>query len=96
VVTCGYLAGRKRLESVRELRFPAEQFASKASVTDAQIGEYYQANRTQFEIPESVRVEYVVLSPETISGSVTITEEAAKNCLFRATQKMRTALGEYV
>jgi RNA polymerase sigma-70 factor (ECF subfamily) len=24
------------------------------------------------------------------------TEEAAKNCLFRATQKMRTAMGEYV
>ncbi len=23
-------------------------------------------------------------------------EEAAKNCLFRATQKMRTALGEFV
>ena len=64
---------------VRELRFPAEQFASKASVTDAQVDEYYQANRTQFEIPENVRVEYVVLSPETISGSVTITEEAAKN-----------------
>ena len=64
---------------IRELRFPAEQFASKASVTDAQIGEYYQANRPQFEIPESVRVEYVVLSPETISSGVTITEEAAKS-----------------
>ncbi len=64
---------------IRELRFPAEQFASKVAVTDAQVAEYYQANRTQFEIPESVRVEYVVLSPETISGSVTITEEAAKN-----------------
>ena len=64
---------------VRELRFPAEQFASKASVTDAQISEYYQANRTQFEVPENVRVEYVVLSPETISGNLTVTEEAAKN-----------------
>ncbi len=41
--------------------------------------EYYQANRAQFEIPESMRVEYVVLSPETISGGVSITEEAAKN-----------------
>ena len=64
---------------IRELRFPAEQFASKVAVTDAQVGEYYQANRTQFEIPENVRVEYVVLSPEAISGNVTITEEAAKN-----------------
>ncbi|MEO8186084.1 MAG: SurA N-terminal domain-containing protein, partial [Burkholderiaceae bacterium] len=64
---------------VRELRFPAEQFASKASITDAQVGEYYQANRTQFEISENVRVEYVVLSPATISDSVTVPEEAAKN-----------------
>ena len=64
---------------VRELRFPAEQFASKVSVTDAQIAEYYQANRAQFEIPESVRVEYVVLSPETIAGNVQVAEEAVKS-----------------
>ena len=64
---------------VRELRFPAEQYAAKASVTDAQITEYYQANRAQFEVPESVRVEYLVLSPETIGGNVTVTEESAKN-----------------
>ena len=64
---------------VRELRFPAEQFASKVSITDAQIAEYYQANRTQFEIPESVRVEYVVLSPETVAGNVKVTEEALRS-----------------
>ena len=64
---------------VRELRFPAEQYAAKASVTDAQIAEYYQTNRAQFEIPESVRVEYLVLSPETISGTVAVSEESAKD-----------------
>jgi peptidyl-prolyl cis-trans isomerase D len=64
---------------VRELRFPAEQFASKVSITDAQVAEYYQANRTQFEIPENVRVEYVVLSPETIAGNVKVAEEAVKS-----------------
>jgi RNA polymerase sigma-70 factor, ECF subfamily len=30
-----------------------------------------------------------------IGESLGTTEEAAKNCLFRATQKMRTALGDY-
>lgn len=30
-----------------------------------------------------------------IGDSLGTTEEAAKNCLFRATQKMRTALGDY-
>ena len=64
---------------VRELRFPAEQFALKVSITDAHIAEYYQGNRAQFEIPESVRVEYVVLSPETIAGNVKVADDAAKN-----------------
>ncbi len=31
-----------------------------------------------------------------IGESLGVTEEAAKNCLFRATQKMRTALGDLV
>ena len=61
---------------VRELRFPAEQFAAKVSVTDAQIAEYFEANRAQFEIPESIRVEYLVLSPETVAGNIKITDEA--------------------
>jgi len=30
-----------------------------------------------------------------IGESLGVTEEAAKNCLFRATQKMRTALGDF-
>ncbi len=61
---------------VRELRFPAEQFASKVALTDAQVSEYYQTNRKQFETPESVRVEYLVLSPETVSAAVSIPEPA--------------------
>ena len=31
-----------------------------------------------------------------IGDSLSVTEEAAKNCLFRATQKMRSALGDFV
>jgi RNA polymerase sigma-70 factor (ECF subfamily) len=31
-----------------------------------------------------------------IGEALGVSEEAAKNCLFRATQKMRTALGEFV
>ncbi len=31
-----------------------------------------------------------------IGEALGVTEEAAKNCLFRATQKMRAALGDFV
>jgi peptidyl-prolyl cis-trans isomerase D len=64
---------------VRELRFPAEQFASKVAVTDAQVAEYYQNNRSQFETPENVRIEYLVLSPQMIAGSVNVSDEAIKS-----------------
>jgi RNA polymerase sigma-70 factor (ECF subfamily) len=31
-----------------------------------------------------------------IGEALGVTEEAAKNCLFRATQKMRSALGDFI
>ena len=64
---------------VRELRFPAEQFVSKVSVTDAQISDYYQANRSQFETPENLRIEYLVLSPDEMAATVSVSDEAVKN-----------------
>lgn len=39
---------------------------------------------------------YQGLRLRAIGESLGTTEEAAKNCLFRATQKMRSALGDYV
>jgi RNA polymerase sigma-70 factor, ECF subfamily len=39
---------------------------------------------------------YQGLRLRAIGEALGVTEEAAKNCLFRATQKMRTALGDFV
>ena len=39
---------------------------------------------------------YQGLRLRAIGEALGVTEEAAKNCLFRATQKMRAALGEFV
>lgn len=39
---------------------------------------------------------YQGLRLRAIGQALGVTEEAAKNCLFRATQKMRAALGEFV
>ena len=77
---------------VRALRFPADQFASKAAVTDAQVAEYYQGNRKEFETPESVRIEYVVLSPETIAGALNVNEEAVND--YYAQNKARYGTDE--
>lgn len=47
--------------------------------------------RTVFELRH-----YQGMRLKAIGGVLGTTEEAAKNCLFRATQKMRAALGDFV
>jgi peptidyl-prolyl cis-trans isomerase D len=59
---------------VRELRFTVEQFLPKVKVTDEQVAQFYEKNRPLFETPESAKVEYLVLSPETIAGAGTVPE----------------------
>ena len=59
---------------VRELRFTIEQFMPKVKVTDEQVAQFYEKNKALFETPESAKVEYVVLSPETIGAGNTVPE----------------------
>jgi len=47
--------------------------------------------RTVFELRH-----YQGLRLKDIGATLGTSEEAAKNCLFRVTQKMRLALGDYV
>ena len=47
--------------------------------------------RTVFELRH-----YEGMRLKAIGELLGTTEEAAKNCLFRVTQKMRTALGDFV
>ncbi|MGB2817395.1 MAG: SurA N-terminal domain-containing protein [Burkholderiaceae bacterium] len=63
---------------VREMRFTVEQFLPKVKVTDEQVAQFYEKNRTLFETPESANVEYLVLSPETIAGAGTVPEADVK------------------
>ena len=63
---------------VRDLRFTAEQFLPKVKVTDEQVAAFYEQNRTLFETPESAKVEFLVLSPEALSGTGAVPEADAR------------------
>ncbi len=43
----------------------------KVAVADAQVAEFYEKNRKDFETPENVKVEYLVLSADAIAGGGT-------------------------
>jgi peptidyl-prolyl cis-trans isomerase D len=63
---------------VRLLRFEPKDYAAKVAATDAAIDAYYKNNRAQFETPESVKAEYLVLSLDDVAGQIAVPEAELK------------------
>ena len=72
-----YRLGEEQRE-VRVLRFRPEDYASKVTVTDEAISAFYQGNRSQFEIPESIRAEYLVLALDNVASQIAVPEAEVK------------------
>ena len=81
---------------VQVVAFDAASFASKVTLTDADLETYYKANQALFQSPEQANIEYVVLDVETIKKSITVSDEELKsyyeqNQARLATQEERRA-----
>jgi peptidyl-prolyl cis-trans isomerase D len=63
---------------VRELRFKPEDFAGQVKMGDEAITTYYEANRREFETPETVKAEYVVLTLDDVAGQIAVPETDAR------------------
>jgi peptidyl-prolyl cis-trans isomerase D len=64
---------------VQLARFSTGEYLSKVSPTDAEIEAYYKAHPQQFQAPESVAIEYVVLDLDSIKKSMAINEQDLKS-----------------
>ncbi len=63
---------------IREYRVLPQDFRSKVSVSDDEIKRYYEANAREFQRPESVKAEYVVLSLDNIAAQAPIADADAR------------------
>ena len=52
---------------VSDARLDIKQYLPQVKITDEQVKSYYEANQGDFRTPERVRVEYVVLSAESLA-----------------------------
>jgi peptidyl-prolyl cis-trans isomerase D len=73
-----WLAAQLEEREIREFVLRAEQFAAAAKPDAAAIERYYTENRTRFEIPEQIRVEYVVLSQDKLVENARVGDEEAQ------------------
>jgi len=63
---------------VQVINFLASDYAAKVSPTDAELEVFYQKNQAQFQSPEQVQVEYVVLDLDAVKKGIQIPEADLK------------------
>ena len=73
------LALQTEKREVMEYRLPLDAYLDKVKLADDAAKKFYDENSKQFELPEQAKVEYVVLSMETIGAQLTVTEAEIKS-----------------
>ncbi|HZW14514.1 MAG TPA: SurA N-terminal domain-containing protein [Noviherbaspirillum sp.] len=64
---------------VQELLFKSADYASQVRVTDEMLRAYYEKQGSQFEIPEQVKAEYVVLNSEAVAAQISVSDADIKS-----------------
>jgi len=72
---------------VQELLFPAAQYLPQVKVTDDMVKAFYDKNAALFQIPETVKAEYIVLDAAAVEGQVSVSD--AEIAQFYETNKKR-------
>ncbi len=60
---------------VSQAIIPIEQFMSQAKIDPAAVKDYYEKHQNEFKVPEQARLEYVVLSADSLAGQIGVSEE---------------------
>ena len=59
---------------VQELQFAANDFTSKVNVSDAMVKAYYDKNTTLFQVPEQIKIEYVLFDAAVVESQVSVSD----------------------
>ena len=60
---------------VRVLRLAPKDFAARVSPTEAELQAYYKTHEAQYQVPESVNIEYIVLDLDSVKKAVNVSEQ---------------------
>ena len=66
---------QEQVREVRELAFKPADFASRVMPSDDELKKYYEDNAAAYETPESAKVEYLVLSAQSIAKGITLSAD---------------------
>ncbi len=64
---------------VSQFVFNPVDYRKQVKISEADVEKYYEEHKNEFQIPERVRLEFLVLSPEVVEHAATVTDEELKN-----------------
>lgn len=64
--------------TVQEAVFKTGDYASQVKVTDEMLKAYYEKHAKQFEVPEQVKAEYVVLNSDAVAAQINVSDADIK------------------
>jgi peptidyl-prolyl cis-trans isomerase D len=73
-VVSNLLGALNQERTISAATFNAAAFTSQVKLEDQAVQAYYDANRKSFEVPEQLDAEYVVLSPDAVSKTITVSD----------------------
>ncbi|MFA0442539.1 peptidylprolyl isomerase [Vibrio sp. 10N.286.49.C2] len=76
---------------IKTLTLSLADFSKKASLTEEEIQQYYDANPAQFTRPEQLKISYVELSAQALKGNVDISDEQVTQYYNEHLDKYSTA-----
>lgn len=71
----GVIGVLEQRREVSRVTVDADRFLDKVSVDDARAQAWYETRAEEFRVPEQVRVEYLVLSGDTLAARIEVTED---------------------
>ena len=68
----------QQVREVQEHPVGWQEFKNQVKPTDAMVNEFYNKNSAQFEVPETVKIEYLVLSPDVVESRIEVSDADIK------------------
>ncbi len=72
------LAMQSETRDIQEFRLAIETYLDKVKLAEGAVRKFYDENSKQFEVPELAKVEFVVLSQDTIGAALTVSDAEIK------------------
>ena len=67
-----YLALLDQQRQVAVATVPADAYLKEVKIDDAAVKAFYDGNQGVFQVPDEVKIEYLVLTPESLMGQITV------------------------